>query len=460
MDSRCDGHAPPAPQVGYFLIERSFKAVKLEIVSRMWSGSLHVAMAPGGTVKIEDIDLLDPDRFVAGEHHEMFRVLRAEDPVHWTEEPDGPGFWSITKHADLREINRDVELFSSEAEGTQRFDMSVGDFDTRGQMLIDSDPPTHTRYRRLVNKGFTPRMIGLLTDHLEYRAELIVDDVIEKGECDFVTDLAAELPLQAIAELMGVPQEDRHLIFDWSNTLIGSTDPEYGHEEAAAEAATELYAYSNRLAAERRQNPKDDIVTALINAEIEGEKLSEFEFDMFMLLLSVAGNETTRTATSRGMDALFAHPDQLDDFIANLGDHDYMMTAMDEILRWSTPVMHFRRTATRDTEIRDTKISKGDKILIWHVSANMDEEQFVDPFHFDLRRTPNDHISFGGGGAHYCLGANLARAELEIIYREAMSRLGDMHPTGPAQVLRSNFIAGVKHLPVAFTPGKRKHPQP
>jgi cholest-4-en-3-one 26-monooxygenase len=418
-------------------------------------------------MRLEDVDLLDLDRFVTGEHHEMFRVLREQSPVHWSDEPpsDGDGFWSITRHADLQMVNRDTTTFSSQTGGTQRVDIWRGDggneFDTRGVMLVDTDPPQHTRYRRLVNKGFTPRMIGLLEQHLRYRAELIVDDVIERGECEFVTELAAELPLQAIAEIMGVPQEDRRLMFDWSNTMIGAQDPEYQdpeHPNAPQEAAAQVFAYANALGAARREDPRDDIVTSLINAEIEGEQLSELEFDMFMLLLTVAGNETTRNATASGMNALLQHPDQFARLCERADDTAYVSTAIDEVLRWATPVLQFRRTATCDTEVRGQEIKAGDKVLIWHISANRDEEVFADPFRFDIERTPNEHVAFGGGGAHYCLGANLAKLELEIIFAEILSRMPDMRAAGPAEMLRSNFIGGVKHLPVTFTPGPRRHP--
>jgi cholest-4-en-3-one 26-monooxygenase len=418
-------------------------------------------------MRLEDVDLLDLDRFVTGEHHEMFRVLREQAPVHWSDEPpsDGDGFWSVTKHADLQMVNRDTTTFSSQTGGTQRVDIWKQDgtdgFDTRGVMLVDTDPPQHTRYRRLVNKGFTPRMIGLLDQHLRYRAELVVDDVIERGECEFVTELAAELPLQAIAEIMGVPQEDRRLMFEWSNTMIGAQDPEYqdpDNANAPQEAAAQVFAYANALGAARREDPRDDIVTTLINAEIEGERLSELEFDMFMLLLTVAGNETTRNATASGMNALLQHPEQFARLCARADDPAYVSTAIDEVLRWATPVLQFRRTATCDTEIRGQEIQAGDKVLIWHISANRDEEVFADPFRFDIERTPNEHVAFGGGGAHYCLGANLAKLELEIIFAEILSRMPDMRAAGPAEMLRSNFIGGVKHLPVTFTPGPRKHP--
>ena len=390
----------------------------------------------------------------------MLKRLRDEAPVYFHDEPDGPGFYNVVKHADLVAMNRDVVTFSSQVGGTLLKD-PTSDFDTRGILMLDSDAPMHTRYRRLVNKGFTPRMIGLLEQHLTHRAELIVDRVIEAGTCEFVTDLAAELPLQAIAEIMGVPQEERHLLFEWSNRMVGNEDPEYNdsagdNTDDAQSAAMELYAYSNALAASRKADPRDDIVTKLINAEIDGDRLSELEFDMFMLLLAVAGNETTRNATAHGMDALLTHPDQFAELVA---DRSLLPNAIDEILRWASPVMYFRRTTTTDTSIRGIDIPEGSKVLMWHVSANRDEDVFEDPFTFDIHR-PNaaEHIAFGGGGAHYCLGANLARAELRIIFNEILDRMPDMVATGPTERLRSNFIGGIKHIPVAFTPGARKHP--
>ncbi|MFM7069411.1 MAG: cytochrome P450 [Actinomycetes bacterium] len=414
-------------------------------------------------MKLEDVDLMDLDAFQNGRHHEMFQVLRDEAPVSFHPEPGGPGFWAVVKHADLQMVNRDTTTFSSQLGGTQRFDIHEVDpeFDTRGIMLVDTDPPQHTRLRRLLNKGFTPRMIGMLEQHLRYRASLIVDDVIERGECEFVEDLAAELPLQAIAEIMGVPQEDRKMMFDWSNRMIGAQDADYNSDtdsnDGPREAAMEVYMYANKLAAERREDPRDDIVTTLINAEIEGEKLNELEFDMFMLLLTVAGNETTRNATSHGMHALLTHPDQFAKLRENVGDKNYFSTAMDEVLRWATPVLHFRRTASTDTQVRGVDIKEGDKVLMWHISANRDEEVFEDPFSFNIERFPNEHITFGGGGAHYCLGANLAKLELQIIFEEIFERMPDMQLAGNADMLRSNFIGGIKRMPVTFTPSTRKH---
>jgi cholest-4-en-3-one 26-monooxygenase len=405
-----------------------------------------------------EFDLLDMDAFQRGEHHEWFRRLRAENPVSWHDYPGGQGFWNVVKHADLVEINRDTETYSSEAGGTSMFD--VGDraddalqMDPRGILMLDTDPPKHTRYRKLVNKGFTPRMIGLIEQHLRHRSSLIVDGVIEHGSCDFVEQLAAELPLQAIAEIMGVPQEDRHLLFEWSNRMIGSDDPEYADNDMGS-AFIELYGYVNELAAQRRADPRDDIVTKLINAEIDGDKLSQAEFEMFMMLLTVAGNETTRNTTAHGMLALMRNPDAYQALVA---DPSLLPTAVEEMLRYASPVLHFRRTAMKDTEIRGQEIKQGDKVVMWHISANRDEEVFDDPYTFNIYRNPNEHVAFGGGGAHYCLGANLARMELNLIFSEILERIPDMQLAGEPQMLRSNFISGVKHMPVTFSAGARKN---
>jgi cholest-4-en-3-one 26-monooxygenase len=298
-------------------------------------------------------------------------------------------------------------------------------------------------------------MVGLLEQYLRHRSTVIVDHVIERGEADFVADIASELPLQAIAEIMGVPQEDRRLMFEWSNRLIGADDPEYATGDTN-DTVTELYLYVNNLAAQRRNDPRDDIVTKLLNAEVDGDRLSELEFDMFMLLLTVAGNETTRNATAHGVHALLTHPEQL---VALRDDIDGMMpAAVDEILRWGSPVLHFRRTATADSELRGREIKAGDKVVMWHISANRDEEVFADPFTFDITRSPNPHVAFGGGGPHYCLGANLARMELRLILTEILTRVPDLQLAGEPEYLVSNFIGGIKHLPVTWTPGVRVDP--
>ena len=407
-------------------------------------------------MKTPGIDLNDLDRFQRGEHHEMFRRLRAEEPVAWHELPDAKGFWNVVTHPDVTLVNRDAALFSSEAQNVTGFynhdELPAQAGDLRGVMLLVTDPPKHTRYRKLVNKGFTPRMIGMLEQYLTHRTTMILDEVIEQGSCDFVTDLAAELPLQAIAEIMGVPQEDRKLLFDWSNRMIGIDDPEYASDDNMT-AMTELYGYVNELAKQRKVDPRDDIVTKLINSEIDGDKLSDAEFEFFMLLLTVAGNETTRNTTSWGMHALMQNPDQYQMLVEN---PDLLNSAVEEILRWASPVYHFRRTAMADTVINGQEIAKDDKVVMWYISANRDENVYEDPFRFDITRQGNEHVAFGGGGTHYCLGANLARAELRILFAELLERIPDMRMTAQPDILRSNFIGGVKHMPVQFTPGKRR----
>jgi cholest-4-en-3-one 26-monooxygenase len=401
-------------------------------------------------MELLDVDLLDPDTFRLGRHHEVFRKLRHDDPVHWTPEPDGGGFWSITRHADLITVNRDAHVFSSAEKGISIPDITP-DGEMVREMMLYMDPPRHTRYRLLVNKGFTPRMIGLLEDHLTAKATAIVDSVIDRGSCDFVSDIAAELPLQAIAELMGVPQDDRRKLFEWSNRMIGADDPEFQKNtegmEAVNDAAAELFVYAQGLAELRRADPRDDIISKLLASEIEGDRLGELEFEMFFLLLAVAGNETTRNATAHGMKALLDHPDQFDKLKAN---PELLPSAIEEILRWATPVLHFRRTALEDYQLGDTAIHAGDKVVMWHISANRDEAVFDDPFRFDIERSPNEHIAFGGGGPHFCLGANLARMELRLIFDELARRLPDLELDGEVEYLRSNFIGGIKHMPVRW----------
>ncbi|MGW0704457.1 cytochrome P450 [Streptomyces sp. NPDC002643] len=412
---------------------------------------------------LKEIDLLDPDAFVQQKHHDWFRRLRAEQPVFWHEDGQGGGFWNVVKHEDVVLVSRDSQLFSSELGGTQIYSTlqtleegyaTSGEYEAaRGRPLLDLDPPRHTRYRQLVSKGFTARMIGLLEQALRHRATHIIDQVIERGEADFVVDIASELPLQALAEIMGVPQEDRQRLFDWSNRILG--DPEFADEGGVGSVMAELIAYSRELATQRRNDPRDDIVTKLLNAEIDGEKLSDLEFDMFMLLLSIAGHETTRNATTHGMYALLTHPEQFE--LLKSDPQGRMNVAVEEIIRWASPVLHFRRTATADTEIRGTAIKEGDPVVVWYVSANRDEDVFTDPFAFDVTRDPNPQISFGSG-THFCLGANLARMELRLIFEQLVTRMPDMRLAGEPVRLRSNFVGGIKHMPVTWTPGKRVLP--
>jgi cholest-4-en-3-one 26-monooxygenase len=398
-------------------------------------------------------DINDPDVFVAGVPHETFAHWRRTDPVHLTLHPEGHSYWSVTSYDDVVLASRDGVLFSNERGGVFMFEMEEEMLAQQNMLMLMMDPPRHTRYRLLVSRAFTPRNIRALEEYIDRTATEIVDNVVERGECDFVTDLAAELPLQVIAEMMGVPKQDRKLIFDWSNRMIGSEDPEFAHEVGDAEnAMTELFAYSHALVDERRANPREDIISALTQAEIEGDVLSELEIDLFFLLLAVAGNETTRNLTANGMHALFQNPDQL----AKLrGDLSLMESATEEMLRYSAPVMYFRRTATADTVLGGKEIKAGDPVVLWYISANRDERHFEAGDEFRIDRSPNEHIAFGGRGPHFCLGANLARSEINKLFVQVLTRLDNLELAGDVSRLRSNFINGIKHMPVTFTPGPR-----
>ena len=402
---------------------------------------------------VAPVDLSDSRSYVAGVPHAWLAHLRRQDPVHWQDEPGGPGFWAVTRYQDCVTVNRDFERFSSAAQGTMPFEMGADEIAQQGLMMLNMDPPLHTRYRRLVNKGFTPRMVRDLEESIHRATDAIIDEVIERGHADFVTEISAELPLQVIAELLGVPQEDRHRMFEWSNRMVGNEDPEYqGQQELALTSAMELYAYASELFAKKRIDPHADLMSALTTVEIEGERLSDMELELFFLLLTVAGNETTRNLMSGGMHAFFQHPEQWQRLLA---DRSLLPTAVDEMLRFVTPVMNFRRTAMVDTELSGTKIAAGDKVVFFHASANRDEDIFTDPDTFDIGREPNQHIAFGGGGPHFCLGTNLARMEIRVMYEHLLDRMPDIRQDGDVQRLQSQFINGVKHIPVAFTPSSR-----
>jgi cholest-4-en-3-one 26-monooxygenase len=402
---------------------------------------------------VAPVDLSDSRSYVAGVPHAFLAYLRRQDPVHWQHEPGGPGFWAITRYEDCVTVNRDYERFSSAAQGTMPFEMGADEIAQQGLMMLNMDPPLHTRYRRLVNKGFTPRMVRDLEESIHRCADAIIDDVIETGRADFVTQISAELPLQVIAELLGVPQEDRHRMFEWSNRMVGNEDPEYQDQtELALTSAMELYAYASELFAKKRIDPHADLMSALTTVEIEGEQLSDMELELFFLLLTVAGNETTRNLMSGAMHAFFEHPNQWQRLLA---DRSLLPSAVDEMLRFVTPVMNFRRTAMVDTELSGTKIAAGDKVVFFHASANRDEDIFTDPDTFDVGRDPNPHIAFGGGGPHFCLGTNLARMEIRVMFEHLLDRMPDIRLDGEVQRLQSQFINGVKHIPVAFTPSAR-----
>ena len=412
-------------------------------------------------MELADIDLLDMDRFTEGIPHEWFTHLRSAAPVYKHPEPDGPGFWVVTKHADVIACNRDAASFSSDQARGGVVGLAEGGLggqteeeraarESGGRLMLMMDPPDHTRYRKLVNRGFTPRMIGQLEPHIRDLTDQVLDKAVAKGgPIDFVVDIAAELPLEVIAELIGVPSGERHKIFEWSNRMIGSDDPEYRvSAEEAFNAQVEMFLYAQQLADKRRADPSDDIITALLSAEVDGESLSDMDFNLFFLLLSVAGNETTRNAISHGMNAFLENPDQWALLVSDPEAH--LAGAVEEILRWATPVLYFRRNATRDVELHGETIRAGDKISLWYISANRDEDVFDDPFRFDITRHPNPHIAFGGGGPHFCLGAQLARLEIRMLFEEMAKRYPRLEGLGAPDRLRSNFIGGIKHLPVAL----------
>ena len=405
-------------------------------------------------MELSEVDLYDADNFVDGVPHEMFATLRREAPVYAHPRPDGSHFWCVTRHADVVTVNRDAKTFSSYEQAVTGLDpMLPENLVTQRMMMLNMDPPDHTKLRKIVNKGFTPRMIRDLMDHLVDETKTIVDGIIDRGTCEFVEDAAAELPLIAIAEFLGVPVEERKVIFDLSNRLIGFDDPEFQTSDNDGQAAAmEMWAYAQQLADERRRQPRNDIVSTLLEAEVDGHRLNELDFNLFFLLLAVAGNETTRNAISHGMHALIEHPEQ---WQALREDPSLIDGAVEEILRWATPVMFFRRTTTTDVELRGQVIPAGEAVAFWHMSANRDEAVFDDPYTFDIRRSDVQntlHVAFGGGGPHFCLGANLARAEIKVMFTELLKRMETVELAGPVRRLRSNFINGIKEMPVTFTP--------
>jgi cholest-4-en-3-one 26-monooxygenase len=408
-------------------------------------------------MQVGDVDLSSPDSFNDGFPHEYFRFLRRECPVAWHEESQvglqgtvaGPGFWAITRYEDVKHISRNPRLFSSWAGATNIHDLPGEGLARVRAIMLNMDPPQHVKYRRLVQKGFTPRLVAKQEAHIRELARRIVDRVARRGECEFVSEVAAELPMQVICEMVGVPEEHRQRIFELSNLLIGFDDPEYrATPEQGERASLEMFVYASQLAAAKRAQPADDLASALIQGEVDGERLSELDYNSFFLLLAVAGNETTRNMTTHGIRLLMEHPEERQKVVDDLS---LVPSATEEILRYNPPVMYFRRTATRDTEIRGQKIREGEKVVMYYPSVNRDEDVFPDPDRFDVARSPNDHLAFGIG-EHYCLGANLARLELQIIFEELLRRIPDMEPAGPLRLLRSNFIDGVKEMRVRFTP--------
>ncbi len=400
------------------------------------------------------INLVDPSTYERdGIPHDQLSWLREHAPVFWHEDGGGngwPGFWAITRHDDVEHISRHPDTFSSHRRLALFNETPEQEIELQRLMMLNMDPPQHTRQRSFVNRGFTPRMIGQLEKHIQEICNELIDDVASRGEADFVRDIAAPLPLYVICELIGAPPQDRDRLFDLSNRLIGYDDPDFQVADGDnVLAATEVYTYANELAERRRAQPRDDIVTQLLGPDDRGDVLTTEEFDLFVLLLTVAGNETTRNAASGGMLALFRNPAQWERLRA---DPSLADTAAEEIVRWVSPVNLFRRTAIRETEIRGKQIAEGDKVVVFYSSANRDDAVFTDPFAFDIARSPNPHVGFGGGGPHFCLGRHLAGLELRVLFSTLADRIPDIELAAEPRRLRSNFINGIKEMPVRFTP--------
>ena len=400
-------------------------------------------------MELSQVDLLE-DAWAEGVPHEAFTLLRREAPVFRHPEPpeDGPGFWALTRHADVVQVSRDNATFSSERGGTFVDDQTEESLAQLRLSILNMDPPKHNRYRRLVSRGFTPRVVGQLMDAIDTRAKRIVDDVIDRGECEFVEEVAGKLPLEMICEMIGLPEEDWDRMFHLSNRLVGFDDPEFSQgPDDSMNAGSEIYAYSDQVAADRRANPRDDLMSVLVHAELDGERLDDLELNLFFVTLVVAGNETTRNLINHSMMGLIDNPGEAERLRR---DPELWSTAVDEMLRWGTSIHNFRRTATRDTEVHGQPIAEGDKLVMYYMSANRDEDVFEDPFRLDVGRTPNDHVTFGGGGVHYCLGANLAKTQIRAIMRQLVDRITDVELAGPVPRLRSDFVNGIKSMPIRF----------
>jgi cytochrome P450 len=398
------------------------------------------------------------------EREAAFAVLRRERPIARMEVPEFPEigspasyYWAVTRHADLVEVSRHPELYCS-GQGTNIIDMPPVFLDFFGSM-INMDDPRHARMRRIVSRGFTPRQLEALRADVEGVAAGIVDEIAEKGACDFVTEVAALLPLRIIVDLMGIPRSEEQYIFDRTNVILGFTDAEYVPVQddpmvataAILTAGQELADLVKALADERLADPRNDLVTALAVTEVDGERLTAEELASFFIMLVAAGNETTRNAIAHGLLALTQHPDEKRRWLDDLDG--LAPTAVEEIVRWASPVAHFRRTVTRDgVRLGDHEFSEGEKVVLWYGSANRDEAVFDDPYRFDVGRTPNEHVGFGGPGPHYCLGAHLARREISVMFKELFRRVPDIHAVGEPDLLRSGFINGIKHLRAEFTP--------
>jgi cholest-4-en-3-one 26-monooxygenase len=408
---------------------------------------------------LEDVNLNDLDAFQAGTPHHWFELLRREAPVYRHPGRDGePDYWCITKYEDLKRISKSPGLFSSERRTSLTTEPDDAMLPALQQIMINMDPPRHHLYRSIVNKAFTPRMVQELDQAVVAIVDRIIDNVIEKGQCDFVDDIAAVLPMEVICEMMGVPDEDRRGIYELGNRMVGFDDPELQEgahapvRDDAGAASAEMFAYAARLKERALRDPQDDLASRLLEAEVDGQRMSDLEYNSFFMILVIAGNETTRTVTTNGMWDLLRHPDQYRMLRENPA---LVPTAIEEMLRYNPAVHAFRRTVTADTELRGQQLREDDKLILWYPSANRDEEIFEDAARFDVTRNPNPHLAFGVG-EHYCLGANLARMELCRIFEAIVTRLPELELAAEPRRLRSNFINGVKEMRVRFEPGSKQ----
>jgi cytochrome P450 len=414
-------------------------------------------------MKLEDIDLSDIEFWAKpwAERSAAFATLRRENPIAYFPEPivepfpEGPGYFAITKMQDVLEISRRPEIFCSGQGAVSILDMPAEMNEFYGS-LISMDDPRHARLRKIVSGTFTPRMLANVLEDVEKTARTVVDGIVDKGQVDFVSEVSMPFPLLVILDMMGIPHSEFDTVLAQSNIILSGGDPEFIPEgvdpiSAFLEAGATLAGLLNELAVLRRTNPTDDLLSALVNTEVDGEQLSGDELASFFILLSVAGHETTRTALSHGITHLSQHPDQRALLLADMDK--VMPTAVEEIVRYSSPVVWMRRTVTQDTVLSGHELHTGDKVIMYYGSANRDEAVFANPDVFDVTRDPNPHVGFGGPGPHFCLGAHLARREITLMLRELYTRLPDLELAGPPEQLRSNFINGVKRLPVSFTPG-------
>jgi cholest-4-en-3-one 26-monooxygenase len=396
---------------------------------------------------LDDIDLTDASVWEKAAPHEWLDRLRSQDPVHWHEESDGPGFWALTRHDDVRRVSTAPGEFSSWVGGPLRLDPPDDGLEQLRMVIIGMDPPEHRDFRTIVSKAFTPKMIARLDQSLRAETRRVIGELRDATSCEFVATVAARIPMWSISELMGVPEPDRHRLYELSHSLIDDQDPEVAPTpETSMEASAEIYGYASEMAARERADPSDSLTGILLEAEVDGRKLTDMEFTLFFMFLIVAGNETTRTATSHGLLTLLDHPESLERLVR---DPSLMPGAVEEILRWEPPIHHFRRTATTDVRLGDQTIAEGQKVIMWYAGANRDPEVFDHPHSFLIDRSPNQQLSFGVG-EHFCLGANLARLSLRVLFTELLATIENIELEAPPRRLHSNLINGIKEMRIAY----------